>query len=174
VPESWDDLQVLRSVEITASLVGPFDRGHFQLLRWERTLELSIDCFVCERVGRTTFLEWGAERAICSSDEEHGRHFAAARIAAFDVTHAASRVMANAIVDFWWAPFYDNKRNVRAVAVTEAPWARLKFGYHCPSKEVSSTGSTQTNLVRPCVVTCKHCEVDIVADEQAPTIRLLS
>jgi hypothetical protein len=165
---------MLRSVEITASLAGPGDKGHLQLLHWERTLELSIDCFVCERVGRTTYLEWGAERAICSSDEEHGRHFTAARIGAFDVTHAAGRVMAKAIVDFWWAPFHDSKRNARALPLTEVPWVRLKFGYRCPNKETSGTGSTQTNLVRPCVVTCERCEVGIVTDEQAPTIRLLS
>lgn len=111
---------MLRSIEITASLARPVDRGHFQRLHWERTLELSIDCFVCERVGRTTFLEWGAERAICSSDEEHGRHFAAGRIAAFDVTHANSRMMAKAMVDFLWAPFHDTKRNAQALPLAQA------------------------------------------------------
>jgi hypothetical protein len=156
------------------SLAGLGGREHFDLMHWFRTVELSIDCFVCERVGRTTFLEWGAERAICSSDEKHGRHFTAARIAAFDETQTAGTVTAKVIVDYWWAPFHDSKRNVRAMPLAAVPWARLKFGYHCPHKGASGSGSTQTNLVRPRLVTCEHCEVDIVTDGQAPTIRLLS
>jgi hypothetical protein len=165
---------MLRSVEITAVLSGPGDKDHLSRLYWQRQIELSLDCFVCERVDRTTFLEWGAERAICTADEKHGRHFTAARIASFDVTSERESSVLRSIVDFWWAPFEDAKRGTRALPLGKAPWVRLHFGYYCPFKGESGKGSIQTNLVRPCVVGCMHCETEIANSAEAPTVRLLA
>jgi hypothetical protein len=57
--KAWEYLRVLRRVEITSALVIPGGKDRSHALRWERTIELSIDCFICERTGRTTFLQWG-------------------------------------------------------------------------------------------------------------------
>ena len=74
------------------------------MLHWRDPVELSLDCCICERTGRTVFLRQGQERAVCTSDEKHGRHMAPARIAAFDTTTYASELALRAVVAYWWAP----------------------------------------------------------------------
>ena len=68
---------MLRSLEITAVLSG-LEKVHRDRLFWKPAIQLSLDCFVCERVGRTTSLERGAERAVCWSGRNE-QHFTAAR-----------------------------------------------------------------------------------------------
>jgi hypothetical protein len=163
---------VLRSVRITAALSATADRDHLARFCWERRIELSLDCFVCERTGRTTHLTWGAERAVCSADKEHGPHFTAARIAAFDVTISDDGVALSAAVDFWWAPFSDTKRDTKAVAPTEVPWVRLHYSQSCPHRNSPGEGTIQTNLVRPCRLRCQACEQEFAVSAEAPSIRL--
>jgi len=167
----WDDPPMLQRIEIGAVLSG---EARLHNLHWERSVELSLDCFVCERQGRTMLLEWGAERAVCTADKQHGRHYAAARIAAFDSTIEDQRLSLRAVVDYWWAPFHDAKRDVRGLPLTESPWVRLKFGYFCAQTEDSGNGSTQSNLVRPARTSCRHCGEAAATSTEAPTIRLLS
>jgi hypothetical protein len=162
---------MLQRIEIGAVLSG--DR-RLHAVHWERSIELSVDCFVCERQGRTMRLEWGAERAVCTADEQHGRHYAAARIAAFDSTIQDQQLSLRAVVDYWWAPFHDAKRDVRALPLTESPWVRLKFGYFCAHANGSENGSTQSNLVRPARTRCRHCGEVAVTSTEAPMMRLLS
>ncbi|NUT43986.1 MAG: hypothetical protein HOV86_28720 [Thermoactinospora sp.] len=160
---------MLRSLEIQATLSTPSAPDHLPLLSWSPTIELSLDCFVCVRVGRTTRLERGSEQAICSSDRDHGPHFAPARIAEFDPAQASVR----AVVEFWWAPFHDAKRDTPATPLSEAPWVRLHLAYQCPLHEAPGTASTQTNLVRPTALRCEHCAAVIATSHEAPAIRLL-
>ncbi|GAA2327133.1 hypothetical protein [Streptomyces cuspidosporus] len=160
---------MLRSLEISAVLSG-VEQAHRERLFWERTIELSLDCFVCERVGRTTVLKWGAERAVCMSGRD-GHHFTAAGIAAFDVTSQDDRLTLKSAVDFWWAPFQDAKRGGQATPLSS--WVRLHYGCYCPHQETSSKGSIQTNVRRPSPVYCAECKTEIAVDVEAPSIRLL-
>jgi hypothetical protein len=118
--------------------------------------------------------EWGAERAVCTSDEQDGRHFTAARIAAFDSTVEDERLGLRAVVDYWWAPFHHAKRDVRALPLSESPWVRLKFGYFCPQSKDSGEDSTQSNLVRPAGTRCRHCGELAATSAEAPRVRLLT
>jgi hypothetical protein len=168
-----DDLAMLRSVEISAALGGTMRGDGFHNLHWQRKIELTLDCFVCERTDRTTSLEWGAERAVCSSDTEHGSHFTAARIAAFDYTSEAEQLILHTRVDYWWAPFQDAKRNRPALPIGSAPWVRLHMGYYCPEHRQGGECSTQTNLVRPVTTRCRYCEAAVAVSMESPVIRLL-
>ncbi|MFI7552177.1 hypothetical protein ACIBQ2_20780 [Micromonospora sediminimaris] len=166
---------MLQSIEITATLAVP--ESPFHNLHWSSGLELSIDCFICERTGRTTRFELGAERAICSGDSRTGRHYTAARISVFDIDIGADQISLRAVVDYWWAPFHDAKRDVAATALTResrSPWVRLHLGYHCPEHNASGAFSDQTNLVRPCPVPCEHCAVSIADRREVPRVRLLT
>ncbi|MEU4421834.1 hypothetical protein AB0F81_14505 [Actinoplanes sp. NPDC024001] len=73
---------MLRSVEVTAVLA--VDGLPFHNLHWQRSFELSLDCFICERTGRTTSLKHGAEHGTCTGDSKTGTHPTATRISAFD------------------------------------------------------------------------------------------
>lgn len=160
---------MLRSLEITAVLSG-LEKVHRDRLFWKPRIQLNLDCFVCERVGRTNTLERGAERAICWSGRDE-QHFAAARIAAFDVTSQDDRLALRTVVDFWWAPFKDAKRGTDATALSN--WVRLHYGCYCPHQETSSEGAIQTNVRRPTSVYCGGCKTEIAVDAEVPSIRLL-
>ncbi|MFI7607226.1 hypothetical protein ACIBTV_19085 [Micromonospora sp. NPDC049366] len=163
---------MLRSIEITTVVVltqSPFHNPH-----WGDTLELSLDCFICQRGGRTTTVVLGAERAVCSGDDRTPEHYTAARIAAFDHTRERGRSSLRAVVDHWWAPFHDAKRDQPATALTRTPWVRLHLGYHCPDQQKSGRFHIQTNEIRPVSSSCEHCAVPLVESREAPGIRSLT
>jgi hypothetical protein len=167
---------VLRTAEITAELTGRVGSGDdFHNLHWRSKLEFSVDCFVCERTGRTTVYERGAERALCSGSRSgFGRHYTAGRIAAYDTTSGKDRLGLRALVDFWWAPFEDTRDGRAGQAPTSHPWVRLHLGYYCRKAKEGGTGSVQTNLVRPHELRCAHCESVMATDATTPAVRLLT
>jgi hypothetical protein len=166
---------MLRTAEITAELTGPLRGDNFHNLHWSSQLEFSVDCFVCERTGRTQVYERGAERALCSGSRSgFRRHHTAGRIAAYDTTSGSERLALRALVDFWWAPFEDTRDNKPAMAPTSHPWVRLNLGYYCSEAKKSGTDSIQSNLVRPYKLRCRHCESLMATDTTTPAIRLLS
>jgi hypothetical protein len=72
---------MLRSVEIRTVLTGVAHGGdQFHALHFLPEVELSLDCFMCQRTGRTMILTTGTEQALCTPDEKHGHHPTAARI----------------------------------------------------------------------------------------------
>ncbi|MCO1659624.1 hypothetical protein [Pseudonocardia humida] len=161
---------MLRSAEVSAVLVVP--DGPFHNLRWASRVEFTLDCFVCERTGRTAVLERGAERGVCSGGGTHGPHHAPARIAAYDHTSEPGRTTLHAVVDFWWAPFEDAADDGRALAPTRAPWVRLHLGYLCPRDHDGGSFSIQTNAVRPVLTRCRHCDAPLAESHEVPRVRL--
>lgn len=101
-------------------------------MHWKGNINLSLDCFICRRTGRTTRLTHGAEHGTCSGDSRTGQHPAAARISAFDHTSERERTILRTIVDYWWAPFHGADRNQPSVTLTRTPWVQLHLGYLCP------------------------------------------
>ncbi|MGA3539269.1 helix-turn-helix domain-containing protein [Micromonosporaceae bacterium DT194] len=164
------DRDVLRSVEVTTVLVLPSSSHN---LHWRGRLELSLDCFICQRTGRTTTFVVGADRAVCSGDDKFDQHYSAGRIAAFDHREERDQTSLRAVVDYWWAPFHDAKRNEPGVALTRAPWVRLHLGYYCPKTEKPGEFHTQTNLVRPSSGSCRHCSAPVMVSQEVPQLRLL-
>ena len=122
----------------------------------------------------TTIIKVGDEQALCTSDEAHGRHPAAARVAAFDTTTEDTQLLLRTVIGYWWAPFHDAKRDIQATAISDTPWVRLHFGSYCPTHSQPGQHSTQTNLVRPCTTHCSHCDTAIATSREAPGIRSLS
>ncbi|MEV4514882.1 hypothetical protein AB0K00_38720 [Dactylosporangium sp. NPDC049525] len=137
-------------------------------------MEFCLDCWICERTGRTTVFEHGAERAVCSGDADSGQHYTAARIAAFDYTSEPRRTTLHAVIDHWWAPFHDARRDRPGTALTRIPWVRLQVGYHCPHQQGGGTFTIQTNLVRPVAFSCEHCAAPVAGSDEVPRIRRLS
>jgi hypothetical protein len=164
---------MLRSVEITGAVAGSVQGEPSHDLHWQKKLEISLDCFVCERAGRTTVLLWGAERGICSADDEQGQHFAPARISAFDHTSRVDELALRAVVDHWWAPFHDGKRDQAALPLGRQPWVRLWLGYYCRQQGESGEYSIQSNMVRPVTLSCKYCGVAVATSGEAPNLRLV-
>ena len=55
------------TIELVASFVHESYSHH---VRWAKTMEMRLDCFLCERSGRTTWLELGAEAGTCSGSRQ--------------------------------------------------------------------------------------------------------
>ncbi|BCY08393.1 hypothetical protein [Actinoplanes sp. L3-i22] len=171
---------MVRSIEVTAVLGLGGARSHN--VHWTGRIEISLDCFVCRRNGRTTEVQHGDEEGSCSGDGRPGwiaRHPAPVRVSAFDSTDLegsgeSGRTVLRAVVDQWWAPFHDAKRDEPALALTARPWVRLHLGYLCPEPLGAGTFSTQTNLGRPHTVGCAQCGEPIATDHETPRIRLLT
>ncbi|PMR58735.1 hypothetical protein C1A38_23005 [Verrucosispora sp. ts21] len=163
---------MLRSIQVRTVLAVPETPLHH--LHWRGKLALSLDCFICERTGRTTSFELGAERAICSGTRETGEHYTAARIAAFDQTQEHDRTALQAIVDYWWAPFHDAIRDQPAHGLSHTPWVRHHLGYYCPEQEQVGEFSIQTNVLRPQSTACQHCSTPIAQSHDVPELRLLT
>lgn len=160
---------MLRTLEITATISvteAPFHNVYFG-----RSFELSLDCFVCERLGRTNFLTVGDERAVCTGDQAHGgRHFAPARVAGFDALTGQDRRSLQAVVQQWWAPFHDAKRNQGSKPLGTG-WVRFDLHYQCPANgQAAGQASIQSNQVQPVALTCKHCDAVLAGSDQIPTI----
>src|SRR5690242_6938248 len=108
---------MLRSAEVTAVLL--LSDSPFHNLHWKSDVELSLDCFICRRTGRTTELKHGTEQGTCSGDSKTGPHPAAARISAFDHTTERERTILRVVADYWWAPFHDVERDQPSLALTD-------------------------------------------------------
>jgi hypothetical protein len=103
---------MLRSVEIRTVLTGVAHSGELShALHFLPKVEFSLDCFICQRTGRTAVFHTGTEQALCTSDEQHGPHPTAARVAGFDTTTEDASLTLRAVIDYWWAPFHDAKRD---------------------------------------------------------------
>ncbi|MEU1596456.1 hypothetical protein ABZ468_27250 [Streptomyces sp. NPDC005708] len=163
-----------RQAGLAHPLTGLLRGEDFHNLHWQKRLELSLDCFICQRTRRTTSSQHGQEHALCSAHEEHPEHPTAARVAAFDVTDGRERAVLRAVVDYWWAPFHDTKRDHAATALSLTPRVRLHLGYYCPQARQSGTFSVQTNIIRPVRDTCGHCDDPLATSKDAPAIRLLA
>jgi hypothetical protein len=161
-----------RSVEITAVMTDVAEGGEgFHNFHWLSELEISLDCFICERRNRTTSLALGDESGVCHSGGDV-KHPAPIRIVGFDHTTQHGRSTLRAVVEFWWAQSTDKKTGEQGTPLP--PWVRLNCGYYCRKKETSGRCSTQSNIVRPHTGRCDHCGVTVATSAEAPSIRLLT
>jgi hypothetical protein len=160
---------VLRILDITARLA--LTDAPFHNLHWQSSFELSLDCFICERVGRTTIFTVGDEQAVCTGDRaKTGRHFTAARVAGFDVDSRTDELVLQVVVNRWWAPFHDQKRKQDGQTVGRASWVRFGLAYSCPDNREPGSFGVQSNMTRPAAVTCRHCAKTLGRSEQTPLV----
>lgn len=165
---------MLCTTEITAELtLTPGTKAAHQL-HWRPTLEFALDCFICERTGRTTLFELGTEKASCSGTRSGlGRHHTPARIAAFDITGGDDRLAIRVLIDFWWAGFEDGRSGRRSESPTGHSWVRLHLGHSCRETGKFGEHSIQTNESRPHDLRCPHCDRVLATDTGTPGVRLL-
>lgn len=94
---------------------------------------------------------------------------------AFESAADPEQVSLRAVVEYWWAPFRDAKRDVDGQPLAGHPWVRLNFGYACERQEGGHVwrATTQTNIARPAEAECRHCHDVAATSLEAPTIRLI-
>ena len=111
-------------------------------------LELSLNCFICERTRRTIGLRIGEEAGICTPT----RHLFPAKILAKEVVKKDEFIQIKYQVEYWFAPFIDRKYKELAEDVLK--WGRINFTLTCPNCGEIKHTSVQNNLVRPHTYYC--------------------
>jgi hypothetical protein len=176
----------LFAIETTAHLDAS---AHFY---WQPTVEISLDCFICCRSGRTMVVELGQEAGRCVSSRERPEqlspeihsysenafvHPAPLRIARFDGVHGNDGTNTlRCALSFWYAPFTDAKRGRPSARFSW--WTRLSFGLGCRACFDAGVegalslppSSTQTNMGWPVTESCRTCKRTLVTLTGPPTI----
>ena len=160
------------------------DRARFH---WTPRVEISRDCFICRRRGRTTVVEHGVDQGVCHSsrplDDEVGltgtAHAAPVRLSAFDTSRSRGGVHGvRAVVTSWWAPFVESG----VPAATLDRWVRLHHSVGCQAcfdggeptaLHTPGARSVQTNRVWPSTVTCPTCDRVLLTAEAGPEVTVL-
>lgn len=125
------------------------------VVAFDRKLEVSLDCHVCQRRDRTVIFRPGETHGICTPT----KHAFPGRI-----LNVESRVEGNAhiaifLFEYEHEPFRDTKypdeRRYATMELGAPSWARVSFDVTCPACGERSQHSTQNNIVRPWRRMCK-------------------
>jgi hypothetical protein len=111
-------------------------------------LELSLDCFICERTHRTILLNDDNETGICTPT----KHLFPSKILNKKVIAESTFVEINYEVEYWFAPFIDKKYKETAKNILS--WGRVNFYITCPKCGEQKKSSVQNNIVRPWTCYC--------------------
>lgn len=160
--------EVLSHVEITARVtVTP--AAHFV---WSNRLELTHDCFVCRRVGRTVQLRHGMSHGLCAE------HPAPIAVSGFDSTDHGTQRHLRCRVSFWWAPFDD--QGVHAAELTAEPWVALNYRVGCHTCRDAGDDDwlgiekvIHSGLSWPVISRCPKCDTELVTVTEPPQINLV-
>lgn len=111
-------------------------------------LELSLDCFICERTNRTILLNDNEEKGICTPT----KHLFPSKILSKEIINKTNFVEINFKVEYWFAPFIDKKYKRKAENILN--WGRVNFNVTCPKCGEQKITSVQNNIVRPWTCFC--------------------
>jgi hypothetical protein len=123
-------------------------------------LEVSLDCFVCERLNRTVVLKLGEDSGRCTPT---GHPFPG-RLLEMAVRPAIHSLTVTYRVLYRYEPFTDRKYPARGRARGAPTWARVSFTVRCPKCGAVSERSTQNNIVRPWTCGCA-CGLPLYTEE---------
>ncbi len=117
-------------------------------VRADDTLELSLNCFICERSRRTIILNANKQSGICTPT----KHLFPSKILEKEVCGNSNSIEIKYKVEYWFAPFVDKKYNEMAQDILK--WGRVHFYVTCPKCGEEKKSSIQNNIVRPWTCFC--------------------
>lgn len=133
------------------------------------TLEVSLDCCVCRRCGRTVFFREGEAKGRCTPTG----HAFDGRVIGKEVTQDGPVASVVYRVVYRYESFVDAKYPDERQPSERPRWCRVAFEIVCPKCGRVTKASTQNNVVRPWVCLCEcRCTLYTEWDEQ-PVLSLL-
>ena len=124
-------------------------------------IELSADCFVCQRTNRTLILKYGEDHAKCIK----GNHMLPAKITEIKAT----KNKVNYFVELGYSEFKEKGYNIASTSIIK--WARVHFKITCPNCNGEIESSTQNNLVRPWKSYCRCGQLLYIENDEMPVIK---
>lgn len=125
------------------------------VVAFDRKLEVSLDCHVCQRRCRTVIFRSGETHGICTPT----KHDFPGRILNVESRVEGSAQVAVFVFEYEHEPFrdakYPDERRYGTMGLGAPTWARVSFDVTCPACRKRSQHSTQNNIVRPWQCLCK-------------------
>lgn len=160
-----------------AEILAVLDLAQRATPEFSGTLEVSLDCWHCQRTRRTGTFVLGENFGRCSPGS--ARHREAphppfpGHLLSLDPVHREGRVTgASYKLEYETAPFDDVKYGTKARPWSGNPtWARVSFTVRCAACGEICNTSTQNNLVRPREQGCKCGAALFVETRELPIFR---
>jgi hypothetical protein len=112
-------------------------------------LEVSIDCFQCQRKRRTVIFKVGDKLGVCTPTN----HSFNGQITENSFQHSGNTFSARYEITYEYEEFTDKKypddMNYYGLSKGIPTWARVNFLVKCPKCNRTRESSTQNNIVRP-------------------------
>ena len=124
-------------------------------------IELSADCFICQRTNRTLMLEYGEDHAKCIKRN----HLLPAKITEIE----AIKNKVKYFVELDYCEFKDKKYYITSTSIIK--WARVHFKITCLNCNDKLDSSTQSNLVRPRTFYCRCGQLLYTENDAMPVIK---
>ena len=124
-------------------------------------IEISADCYVCQKTTRTFELRYGDDYAVCVKDG----HRLPGKIA--EMITGENRV--KYLIELDYNEFVEKRFKLASKRMVT--WARVHFKIACPKCNAVAEGFTQNNVVRPRKLRCSCGELLHAEDEEMPIIR---
>ena len=124
-------------------------------------IELSADCFVCQKTNRTLMLEYGEDHAKCIK----GKHLLPAKIIEIE----AIKNKVKYFVEIGYSEFIEKGYSITSESTIK--WARVHFKITCPNCNYEIESSTQNNLVRPRKYYCRCGQLLYIENDEMPVIK---
>lgn len=126
-----------------------------------KSLEISLDCHICNRQRRTVVMSEG-KPSYCTPT----RHAHSARVLGNEIRRTNDRTEIIYQFSYDFEPFWDKK--YQSTASNNLSWGRISFTLACPQCDKAMERSTQQNLVRPWSCVCDCGYLLYVDDEETP------
>ena len=130
-------------------------------VKFDSFIEISADCFICQRNHRTIGLKYGDESAKCFK----GNHTYPAKIVEMKLTESTAEFY----IEYDYNEFEDKKDKSSSDGIIK--WARVYFKIICPACKKEIDCSTQTNLSRPWSRFCKCGQLIYTEQDEMPILK---
>ena len=123
-------------------------------ITFSNKLEVSLDCFQCQRKRRTVIFKVGDKLAVCTPTN----HAFNGQITENSFQHSDNTFFARYEIAYEYEEFtdkkYPNNMNYYGLSKGLPTWARVNFLAKCPQCKRTKEASTQNNIVRPFSESC--------------------
>lgn len=130
-------------------------------ISFDSFIEISMDCFICQRKLRTIILKHGEEKARCIKKN----HVYPAKIV--ELKRTENKVEYH--VEYDYRQFEDERNKMPSD--DNIKWARVYFKIECPNCNKQKDCSVQTNTIRPWSCYCKCGQLLYTEQDEMPIIK---
>ena len=127
-------------------------------------VEISVDCFICQRNHRTIGLKYGEDNAKCFKE----KHTYPAKITDMKLTESKAEYY----VEYEYNEFEDRRNKTQSDGIIK--WARVYFKIKCPNCGKEIDCSTQNNISRPWSRICNCGQLLYTEKIEMPIIKNVS